>query len=223
MRVWMHVRMHVCMCVCACVCACVRARVYACTCSPSLTCSPPQGTLVTKVRLQQKQREGIAEKRSGRRGPASVLGSGFAGALCSLAAVLTDSGAEGWVTATATATASSSAAVRSAAITMEEVAAAGAAAAATSSIWQLGFVASFATKLSDTVSSEIGKAYGKTTWVHLLTRQFIARLRISTSIHCHCYCHCHCHWGICIWPGAHSPTWLFSPGDHVHYCNPGSS
>ncbi|KAG0492978.1 hypothetical protein HPP92_006376 [Vanilla planifolia] len=29
-------------------------------------------------------------------------------------------------------------------------------------IWQLGFVASFCTKLADTVSSEIGKAYGKT-------------------------------------------------------------
>ena len=31
------------------------------------------------------------------------------------------------------------------------------------SLWMLGFVASFATKLSDTVSSEIGKAYGKRT------------------------------------------------------------
>ena len=109
------------------------------------------------MRLRQKQQEGIAEQRSGRRGPASVLGSGFAGALCSLAAILTDGGAEGWaLRATGTA-------AGSAAITMEEVAAAGAAAAASSSIWQLGFVASFATKLSDTVSSEIGKAYGNTT------------------------------------------------------------
>lgn len=32
-------------------------------------------------------------------------------------------------------------------------------------LWQLGFVASFCTKLSDTVSSEIGKAYGKTTYL----------------------------------------------------------
>jgi len=29
-------------------------------------------------------------------------------------------------------------------------------------LWGLGFFASFCTKLSDTVSSEIGKAYGKT-------------------------------------------------------------
>lgn len=34
-----------------------------------------------------------------------------------------------------------------------------------SRLWQLGFVASFCTKLSDTVSSEIGKAYGKTTYL----------------------------------------------------------
>ncbi|KAG0495054.1 hypothetical protein HPP92_006048 [Vanilla planifolia] len=32
-------------------------------------------------------------------------------------------------------------------------------------IWQLGFVASFCTKLADTVSSEIGKAYGKTAYL----------------------------------------------------------
>ncbi|KAI3828172.1 hypothetical protein L1987_02269 [Smallanthus sonchifolius] len=34
-----------------------------------------------------------------------------------------------------------------------------------SRLWELGFVASFCTKLSDTVSSEIGKAYGKTTYL----------------------------------------------------------
>lgn len=32
-------------------------------------------------------------------------------------------------------------------------------------LFQLGFVASFCSKLSDTVSSEIGKAYGKTTYL----------------------------------------------------------
>lgn len=32
-------------------------------------------------------------------------------------------------------------------------------------LWILGFVASFATKLSDTFASEIGKAYGKTTFL----------------------------------------------------------
>ncbi|CAN0915258.1 Protein VTE6, chloroplastic [Linum grandiflorum] len=56
------------------------------------------GTGVTKVKMSQKEAQGIAEKRRGRRGPGS-----------------------------------------------------------------LGFVASFCTKLNDTVSSEIGKAYAKTT------------------------------------------------------------
>nr|GMD34958.1 protein VTE6, chloroplastic [Ipomoea batatas] len=37
--------------------------------------------------------------------------------------------------------------------------------AAFSRLWELGFVACFCTKLSDTVSSEIGKAYGKTTYL----------------------------------------------------------
>ncbi|KXZ43595.1 hypothetical protein GPECTOR_86g389 [Gonium pectorale] len=32
-------------------------------------------------------------------------------------------------------------------------------------LWQIGFVASFCSKLSDTVSSEVGKAYGKTTYL----------------------------------------------------------
>jgi uncharacterized protein (TIGR00297 family) len=32
-------------------------------------------------------------------------------------------------------------------------------------LFQLGFVASFCSKLSDTVSSEIGKAYGRTTYL----------------------------------------------------------
>ncbi|KAF8060583.1 VTE6 [Scenedesmus sp. PABB004] len=83
------------------------------------------GTAVTKVKLEQKQREGIAEARSGRRGPSSVWGSGSAGAFCALAALATGDYA----------------------------------------LWQVGFVASFTSKLSDTVSSEIGKAYGKTTYL----------------------------------------------------------
>jgi uncharacterized membrane protein len=32
-------------------------------------------------------------------------------------------------------------------------------------LWDLGFLASFCTKLSDTIGSEIGKAFGKTTSV----------------------------------------------------------
>jgi len=83
------------------------------------------GTLATKVKLEQKQREGIAEARSGQRGPASVWGSGIAGVACALAALATGD----------------------------------------YRLWQVGFVASFASKLSDTVSSEIGKAYGQTTYL----------------------------------------------------------
>ncbi|MEN9235592.1 MAG: TIGR00297 family protein [Gloeomargarita sp. GMQP_bins_25] len=41
-------------------------------------------------------------------------------------------------------------------------------------LWQLGFVGSFAAKLADTVSSEIGKAYGRTT-ILLTTLQPVPR------------------------------------------------
>ncbi|KAL4450712.1 hypothetical protein ABPG77_001068 [Micractinium sp. CCAP 211/92] len=83
------------------------------------------GSLVTKVKLEQKQKEGIAEARSGRRSLGSVLGSGFAGIVC----------------------------------------AAGALALGDPFPWRVGFAASFASKLADTTSSEIGKAYGQTTYL----------------------------------------------------------
>lgn len=86
------------------------------------------GTAATKVKFQQKEKEQIAEKRSGKRGPMSVLGSGTAGVACAFASII-DFGGSSF-----------------------------------SDLWRLGFVASFATKLSDTVSSEIGKAFGKTTY-----------------------------------------------------------
>ena len=77
--------------------------------------------------MAQKEAEGVAEKRRGRRGPGSVIGSGAAGCICALLSIY------------------------------------GVGGVAFSGLWRLGFVASFCTKLSDTVSSEIGKAYGKTT------------------------------------------------------------
>ncbi|KAK9832648.1 hypothetical protein WJX81_006957 [Elliptochloris bilobata] len=83
------------------------------------------GSAVTKVRLAQKQKEGIAEARSGRRSPGSVWGSGLAGTVCAACALVTGNVA----------------------------------------LWRIGFVASFVSKLSDTVSSEIGKAYGRTTYL----------------------------------------------------------
>nr|KYP34606.1 putative membrane protein sll0875 family [Cajanus cajan] len=83
----------------------------------------------TKVKMAQKVAQGVAEKRRGRRGPGSVIGSSAAGCIC---AFLTIFGVGG---------------------------------EAFSRLWRLGFVASFCTKLSDTVSSEIGKAYGKITYL----------------------------------------------------------
>ena len=48
------------------------------------------GSAATKVRLAQKQAEGIAEARGGQRGPASVWGSGLAAALCAVLALYGD-------------------------------------------------------------------------------------------------------------------------------------
>ncbi|KAJ6886692.1 protein VTE6 [Populus alba x Populus x berolinensis] len=87
------------------------------------------GTAVTKVKMAQKEAQGVAEKRKGRRGPGSVIGSSAAGCVCAFLSIFGIGGR------------------------------------AFLALWQLGFVASFCTKLSDTVSSEIGKAYGKTTYL----------------------------------------------------------
>jgi len=87
------------------------------------------GSAVTKLKLEQKQKEGIAEARSGRRSPASVYGSGTAAMAC-------------------------------AALSLLGLPSAGAADAL-----RLAFVASIASKLSDTCASEVGKAYGKTTYL----------------------------------------------------------
>ncbi|KAL6506873.1 Protein vte6, chloroplastic [Orobanche hederae] len=87
------------------------------------------GTAATKVKMAQKEAQGVAEKRRGRRGPGSVVGSSAAGCVCAFLSIYGIGGE------------------------------------ASARLWELGFVASFCTKLSDTVSSEIGKAYGKTTYL----------------------------------------------------------
>ncbi|KAL4293696.1 protein VTE6, chloroplastic isoform X1 [Arachis ipaensis] len=87
------------------------------------------GTAATKVKMAQKVAQGVAEKRRGRRGPGSVIGSSAAGCVFAFLTVF-QVGGEAFY-----------------------------------QLWKLGFVASFCTKLSDTVSSEIGKAYGKTTYL----------------------------------------------------------
>ncbi len=85
------------------------------------------GSAVTKIGMEQKEAEGIAEKRSGMRGPENVWGSALTATICAVVTLFVDSP------------------------------------------WQelliLGYVASFATKLSDTTASEVGKAYGKTTFL----------------------------------------------------------
>ncbi|XP_031266092.1 protein VTE6, chloroplastic-like [Pistacia vera] len=87
------------------------------------------GTAATKVKMAQKEAQGVAEKRKGRRGPGSVIGSSAAGCVCAFLSIY------------------------------------GVGGKAFYRLWQVGFVSSFCTKLSDTVSSEIGKAYGKTTYL----------------------------------------------------------
>ncbi len=94
------------------------------------------GSAVTKIGIKQKEAEGIAEKRSGARGPENVWGSALIATICALATLFVDN-----------------------------------------NIVQLllvAYVASFATKLSDTSASEVGKAYGKRTFL-ITTLQPVAR------------------------------------------------
>jgi uncharacterized protein (TIGR00297 family) len=84
------------------------------------------GSVVTKIKMKEKERQGIAEKRGGARGPENVWGSAAAAMTC---AMLTYIYPERRATL------------------------------------MVGYVASLATKLSDTFASEIGKAYGKNTYL----------------------------------------------------------
>lgn len=90
------------------------------------------GSAVTRIGLAEKESRGIAEKRSGARGPENVWGSALVGALCALGILLLPSepGSNPWI-----------------------------------GLLQLGYVASFSTKLADTCESEIGKAYGQRTFL----------------------------------------------------------
>ena len=92
------------------------------------------GTAVTKLGMAEKEAAGIAEKRSGVRGPENVWGSAFTATLCAIGYGLCIQvvGTRGLYLAP---------------------------------LFVLGYVASFATKLSDTVASEVGKAYGKRTFL----------------------------------------------------------
>lgn len=88
------------------------------------------GSLVTKVKFEEKEARGLAEGRGGRRGPENVWGSAATGLVC---AICSTQGSSFF--------------------------------GISSKLFKLGYVASIATKLSDTFASEIGKAYGKTTFL----------------------------------------------------------
>jgi uncharacterized protein (TIGR00297 family) len=96
------------------------------------------GSAVTRIGMKQKEAEGIAEKRSGARGPENVWGSALTGALCALAIGIINWGLFP---------------VSQSPVPNPQF------------LLLLGFVASFSTKLSDTCASEVGKAYGKSTFL----------------------------------------------------------
>lgn len=85
------------------------------------------GSGVTKIGMAEKEAAGIAEKRSGVRGPENVWGSALIATFCALGTLFFDTP---WP-----------------------------------QLLILGYVASFSTKLSDTTASEVGKAYGKRTFL----------------------------------------------------------
>jgi uncharacterized protein (TIGR00297 family) len=85
------------------------------------------GSGATKLGMAEKEAAGIAEKRSGARGPENVWGSALIGALCGLGTLVLPDDLR--------------------------------------PLLALGYVASLATKLSDTTASEIGKAYGRHTFL----------------------------------------------------------
>lgn len=96
------------------------------------------GSAVTKVGFAEKEAAGIAEERGGVRGPGNVWGAALTAAICAL---LT------WIAGMTSAT--------WAGLSVEQL----------TSLLVLGFVASLSTKLSDTTATEIGKAYGRRTFL----------------------------------------------------------
>lgn len=101
------------------------------------------GSAVTRIGLKQKEEEGIAEKRSGARGPENVWGSALIAVLCALGVY---------------------AFALSSIVALQKLVL----------LLVLGYVASMSTKLSDTCASEVGKAYGKQTFL-ITTLQPVAR------------------------------------------------
>ena len=103
------------------------------------------GSGVTRIGLAEKEAAGIAEKRSGARGPENVWGSALTAALCAAG-----------ILGVRLLSAESS--------TTDPII----------PLLSLGYVASFSTKLSDTCASEVGKAYGQNTFL-ITTLQPVAK------------------------------------------------
>ena len=103
------------------------------------------GSGVTRIGKAQKEAEGIAEKRSGARGPENVWGSALTATLCAVGVLgFSILGKTGDILGE-----TGKMPVPQSVI----------------SLLLLGYAASFCTKLSDTCASEIGKAYGKRTFL----------------------------------------------------------
>ncbi|MBE8998512.1 TIGR00297 family protein [Nostoc sp. LEGE 12447] len=113
------------------------------------------GSGVTRIGMAQKEAEGIAEKRSGARGPENVWGSALTGALCALGVGIINSGFF----------VSSSQYFDFAQYKFLVPNTSAALSTSLQSLLLLGYVASFSTKLADTTASEVGKAYGKSTFL----------------------------------------------------------
>ncbi|NJM61594.1 MAG: TIGR00297 family protein [Oscillatoriales cyanobacterium RU_3_3] len=103
------------------------------------------GSGVTRIGKAQKEAEGIAEKRSGARGPENVWGSALTATLCALAVLaLSVFGESGQIIE----------GTDKMPVPQDLI-----------SLLLLGYAASLSTKLADTTASEIGKAYGKRTFL----------------------------------------------------------
>jgi uncharacterized membrane protein len=111
------------------------------------------GSFATRIGIKQKEAEGIAEKRSGARGPENVWGSALTGALCALGVGMID---RGIFPLPHYASYFNAGNPRNALAPLFPT---------LHSLFLLGYVASFSTKLSDTCASEVGKAYGKQTFL----------------------------------------------------------
>lgn len=103
------------------------------------------GSLVTKVGKAEKEALGIAEKRGGARGPENLWGAAAVAAFCATCV---------WILDLLFSTQPLYRKIRR--------------------MFLVGYTASLATKISDTTASEIGKVYGKTSYL-ITTLQLVPR------------------------------------------------